>query len=191
MSKNKETINEEPINEVKENEEYILNSSLSENVLTNLKILSNIKTNDKLSKDVNNVLIIDTPYIGQGITRWWHSNSRDETIKNLENIITDTFKLIDNVYSSEFTDLPGNDIENNYYYKHSLPTNYFKSENSQQLQTFSIELTNSIKGLENLKLTYKCDISVCSKIDVLIEKINIRIKKVNGLLTINTKSSNN
>jgi hypothetical protein len=182
--------NIEPINKANEKVEDLLNSSLSENVLTNLKILSNIKTNDKLSKDDNNILIIDAPYYGQGAVRWWYSDSRDETIKHLENIITNTFKLIDNVYSSEVTNVTGNDIENNYYYKHTLPKNYFKSENSQQLQTFSIELKNSIKGLENLKLTYKNDISVCSKIDVLIEKINIRIKKVNSLLTINTKSTN-
>ena len=130
--------------------------------------------------------IIDSPYIGQGVVRWWYSDSRDESIKNLEAIINDTFNLIDSVYLSEVGGSSESDIENNYYYKHSLPKDYFKSENSQQLQTFSIELKNSIKGLENLKLSYKDDISVCSRIDVLIEKINIRIKKVNGLLTINT-----
>uniref|UniRef100_A0A6C0LZB5 Uncharacterized protein n=1 Tax=viral metagenome TaxID=1070528 RepID=A0A6C0LZB5_9ZZZZ len=168
-------------------EETILSKSeCSQNVLTNLKILANIKPNDKLSKNEHGILIIDSPYIGQGAVRWWYSDSRDESIKNLEGIINETFNLIDSVYSSEVGHSNGNDIENNYYYKHSLPKDYFKSENSQQLQTFSIELKNSIKGLENLKLTYKDDISVCSRIDVLIEKINIRIKKVNGLLTINT-----
>ena len=182
--------NKEPINTVGDNTENVLNNNLSENVLTNLKILSNLKTNDKLSKDDKNILIIDSPYYGQGVARWWYSDSRDETMKHLENIINNSFKLIDNIYSSEFKDITGNDIENNYYYKHTIPKNYFKSENSQQLQVFSIELTNSIKGLENLKLTYKNDIAICSKIDVLIEKINIRIKKINNLLTINTKSNN-
>ena len=56
-------------------------------------------------------------------------------------------------------------------------SNYFKNENSHQLQTFSLELKNSIKGLQNLQMTYKSDITVCSKIDVIIDKINIRIKK--------------
>ena len=149
--------NKEPINQTVDT---LSKSQYSENVLTNLKILSKIKANDKLSKNEKNILIIDSPYMGLGAVRWWYSDSRDETIKHLENIINDTFQLIDNVYSSELGHNDGNDIENNYYYKHSLPKDYFKSENSQQLQTFSIELKNSVKGLENLKITYKDDISV-------------------------------
>ena len=164
-------------------------SGFLENVLTNLKILSQIRANDKLSKDTEGTLIIDKPYMGQGAVRWWYSDSRDNTVEHLEKIIQDTFKIIDEVYSSEITQHNGSDIENNYYYKHSLPNNYFKSENSSQLQRFSIELNNSTKGLENLKITYKDDIKICSRVDVIIEKINIRIKKINSLLTINTNGN--
>lgn len=165
-------------------------SGFLENVLTNLKILSNIRPNDKLSNDNEGTLIIDKPYMFQGAVRWWYSDSRDNTVEHLEKIIQDTFKIIDQVYSSEITQNNGSDIENNYYYKHSLPNNYFKSENSAQLQRFSNELNNTIKGLENLKITYKNDIKICSRVDVIVEKINIRIKKINGLLTINTNNSN-
>ncbi len=35
-------------------------------------------------------------------------------------------------------------------------------------------LLNSIKGLENLKITYKNDIKTIAKIDLIIEKINIK-----------------
>lgn len=69
----------------------------------------------------------------------------------------------------------------------SASSNYFKNENSHQLQTFSLELKNSVKGLQNLQMTYKSDITMCSKIDVIIDKINIRIKKIDGLLTIKKK----
>jgi hypothetical protein len=170
-----------------ENETSLSDSQLSEQVLTNLKILAQVKPNDKLTQD-GNLLVIDTPYWGQGTLRWWKADSRVESLNFIEKIVNNTFKLIENIYSVEFK---GNnkDIENNYYYKHSLPKDYFKSENSQQLLNFSTELTNTIKGLENLKLTYHKDISVCSKIDVVIEKINIRIRKISSLLTVNTGTS--
>ena len=154
-----------------------------ESVLTNLKIVSNLKPNDKLTS-ANGILVIDTPYYTQGVYRWWNQDSRTNTMTDLEDLVNKAFEIIDHIYSSEIKNATGNDIENNYYYKHSQPDTYFKNENSQQLQNFSSELQNTIKGLQNLKITYKEDISICSKIDVMIEKIGIRIKKINQLLTI-------
>jgi len=159
-----------------------------ESILTNLKIISNLKPNDKLTiKD--NILVIDQPYYYQGVTRWWNQDSRTGTMVELEKIVNDTFTIIDNIYTSELQSKTGSSIDNNFYYKRSIPESYFKNENSQQLQSFSSELSNAIKGLQNLKLTYKNDISICSKIDVMIEKITIRIKKINSLLTIRPKDS--
>ena len=174
------------INENKnENENAIITV---ESILTNLKIISNLKPNDKLTiKD--NILVIDQPYYYQGVTRWWNQDSRTGTMVELEKIVNDTFTIIDNIYTSELQSKTGSSIDNNFYYKRSIPESYFKNENSQQLQSFSSELSNAIKGLQNLKLTYKNDISICSKIDVMIEKITIRIKKINSLLTIRPKDS--
>ena len=124
-----------------------------------------------------------------GVTRWWNQDSRTGTMVELEKIVNDTFTIIDNIYTSELQSKTGSSIDNNFYYKRSIPESYFKNENSQQLQSFSSELSNAIKGLQNLKLTYKNDISICSKIDVMIEKITIRIKKINSLLTIRPKDS--
>jgi len=159
-----------------------------ENVITNLKIISNLKPNDKLTIK-KSLLSIDTPYYSQGMYRWWNQDSRTSTMVELEKIINDTFTIIDNIYSAELHEKTGGKNIESTYYKNSLPQTYFQNENSQQLQTFSSELTNTIKGLQNLKLTYRKDISICSKIDVMIEKINIRIKKINQLLTIKSSES--
>jgi hypothetical protein len=159
-----------------------------ENVITNLKIISNLKPNDKLTIK-NSLLSIDTPYYSQGMYRWWNQDSRTNTMIELEKIINDTFSIIDDIYSAELHEKTGGKNLESKYYKNSLPQTYFQNENSQQLQTFSSELTNTIKGLQNLKLTYRKDISICSKIDVMIEKINIRIKKINQLLTIKPSES--
>jgi len=156
-----------------------------ESVLTNLKIISNVNPNDKLTF-IDDMLIIDPPIYTQGLIRWWRADSRIHSINEIEKLIQNTFCIIDNIYSSEINNTTNSNVENNYYYKRSIPNNYFKTENSQQLQTFSNELTNAVKGLQHLKMTYQSDISICSKIDVMIDKINIRVNKINKLMTITT-----
>ena len=134
------------------------NSELNnvENVLTNLKIISNLKPNDKLTNN-DDILIIDTPSYTQGVSRWWNGHSRSASLAFIEKLINDAFQIIDAIYSSELEKATGTKVENNYYYKHAIPKNYFKNENSQQLQNFSNELKNAVKGLQNLKITYKHD----------------------------------
>lgn len=153
----------------------------SEVIITNLKIISNLKPNDKLTLR-GNILDIDKPYYYQGVHRWWNDDSRVNTLLELEKIINKSFNIIDKIYKSEVENNLNPNEDN--YYEQVSSSSYFKNENSQQLQCYSLELKNSIKGLQNLQMTYKSDISICSKIDVIIEKINIRIKKIDGLLTI-------
>ncbi len=47
-----------------------------------------------------------------------------------------------------------------------------------------MELSNASKGLENLKITYKDDVSIISKLDLIIDKINMRVEKINKILFI-------
>lgn len=153
-------------------------------ILTNLKIISSLKPGDKLtSKD--NILVIDTSYVTQGAYRWINGDSRSSSVEFIKKVMDKAYNIIDNIYMAEFekdAEIPG---KKNYYSKREVNTTYFKDGNSQQLQAYSIELTNAIKGLQNLKVTYKDDIATCSKIDVVVDKISIRIKKINNLLTIN------
>ena len=45
-------------------------------------------------------------------------------------------------------------------------------------------MTNCIEGLNNLKLTYNEDLSVKTIIDLLIQKIQTRISKIDNILVI-------
>jgi hypothetical protein len=65
----------------------------------------------------------------------------------------------------------------------------FKEGNSNVLLTFVSDMRNAMEGLANLKQTYRNDISTVSAIDVLIEKINIRIKKISSILSIDRTST--
>lgn len=151
-------------------------------IVRNLKIISSIKPNDKIIKK-GNTIKIDTPYIYQGISRYWNGDSRKESLNQIEHLIENTFNKIDLIYSNEIEHRTGGlNGSNNYYNKgHS----YFETENTQKLQIFSNELKNSIGGLNSLKQTYNVDISICSRIEVVIEKINLRIKKIQELFKIN------
>ena len=151
-------------------------------IVRNLKIISSIKPNDKIIKK-GNTIKIDTPYIYQGISRYWNGDSRKESLNQIEHLIETTFNKIDLIYSNEIEHRTGGlNGSNNYYNKgHS----YFETENTQKLQIFSNELKNSIGGLNSLKQTYNVDISICSRIEVVIEKINLRIKKIQELFKIN------
>ena len=65
----------------------------------------------------------------------------------------------------------------------------FKEENSNLLIQFTQEMSNAISGLGNLKSTYKNDITTVSNIEIIIEKMNVRVKKIAGLLKINNSSN--
>ena len=154
-------------------------------IIRNLKILGNIKPNDKLIKK-GDTIKIDTPYLYQGLSRYWNGNSRKESVGNIEHLIEVSFNMIDLIYSNEIEKRTGG-LED--YYNSNRGQVYFETENAQKLTIFSTELKNVLKGLNNLKQTYNSDISICSRIDVVIEKINLRIKKIQELFQINLSQS--
>jgi hypothetical protein len=62
--------------------------------------------------------------------------------------------------------------------------NFFQHSNHNILQKFLIELKNSIRGLQNLRITYNTDVSCKSQLDVIIEEIEFRIEKIKDSLKI-------
>lgn len=154
------------------------NSSLNtenmtiEEILLQLNIISKI---DKLSKITvsNKSLEIDNRYF-QFIRRYYNGDSRNSTIENIDQIISKSFILIDDILNKEVA----NDIEK------GQQKNYFTEDNSHLLQRFLLELTNSIKGINNLKQTYSGDTTTTARVDFIIQKINMRIEKIQKLLNI-------
>ena len=136
-----------------------------------LKIISNIKEYDKLIKTTDNMIEIDNGNYTQSFRRWWNGHNRNETIEFLKEFIyNQTFKIID--------DTLDNELDN----KKSV--NFFKETNHNILQKFLLELKNSIKGLQNLKITYTRDITITSNLDQIIEEIQFRIERIKQSLQI-------
>jgi uncharacterized protein YsxB (DUF464 family) len=153
---------------------------LKTNSFTNLKILSKIQVGDKLLYQ-DGLFYIDCWTYIQPIYRWYYNESRSSTLKYLNDFIQSVFNLIEIIYSNEMGTL-----ENNYYIQVSKPE-IFNDENSTLLVNIINELQNAINGLNNIKQTYKQDIHFVSSIDILIEKIQVRIKKVQNSLSIKNK----
>ena len=162
------------------------NSEIENNVqicLTNLKILAKIKNNNKLSYYDNTFHIDDAGY-AQGVRRWWSAESRNETIKNLDQFINTVFITIDAIYNRECIG-SSFDTTNTYYLNITNRPSVFKEENSNLLIEFNKEISNAIIGLNNLKHTYKNDIATVSSLEIIIEKLNVRAKKIAEILKVN------
>lgn len=149
----------------------------SEIILLNLKIISQIKENEKLNINIDQLSIDNSKC--QFFTRAYYGNSRENTTIMLESIINNALLstdkiLLDAVSNENILDDKRDEI--------------LREDPSQLLHRYLLEMSNSIKGLENLKVTYRDDVSVKSKLDLIIEKIKTRIEKINKVLTINFKN---
>jgi len=141
--------------------------------LVNLKIIAKIKKDDKLIFSGELLEIDDTQWLFKGLTRWYGKASRKQTIDKINHVINDVFSFIDNTLANEFSHIPDK--------KH---THILKEDNSEILQKFLIHLNNAVEGLENLKITYIDDESIISKLDVIIDKIQVKTDKMNKILRI-------
>tara|TARA_B100000401_G_C52811750_1_gene724242 strand:- start:934 stop:1500 length:567 start_codon:yes stop_codon:yes gene_type:complete len=152
--------------------------------LTNLKILAKIKVGDKLCfDDTLQHFSLDEWSYTQPLTRWWSSEGRKSTIKSLDEFIAAVFLTIDNIYSNEVSEVY-NGVENTYYSRMATSNHVFKEENTNLLLSFVTELRNAISGINNLKQTYNTDVGTVSALDIIIEKMNVRVKKIQGILQV-------
>lgn len=136
-----------------------------EDVILNLKLISKIKQNDKMIV-VNKVIQVDHRLF-QPLFRWYTSDNRSETFNFITLIIN---KGIENLSSEKKEDV--------------IYTKDFIKK----------ELLNCLEGLENLGATYKNDILISSKIDLLKDKIkkicNFENKNKNEYSNNNKKKGN-
>lgn len=132
-----------------------------ENTVLNLKMMSQIKPFDKLYIE-NGLLKIDTPALFQGIYRWYKEYSRESTTKDLDTIIKNVIEITDNLLEKDNITIDENTL----------------------CQQILIEINNASKGLSNLKITYKDDTFMFSKLDIIKEKLKSRKDKIISLMKV-------
>ena len=152
-------------------------------VLYKLRIISHLKQGDKLYCSTDNNIFIDNSYI-PSISRYINNQNRNITISFITDCIENVIYITDFIYKNELS------VKKNIKEKDTRNiNNFFKESNDKILKKFYIKLTTVIEGLTNLKLTYNDDLSVKTTIDLLIQKIQTRISKIDNILIISLSTS--
>ncbi len=152
------------------------------NELLNLLILSKLQVGDKIMV-YNNNIYINNGYF-QGISRKWNGDSRIKSIEIIEETVNAVFKFTDDLLNRE---LETSNIRNKSY-SARVSGNYkttFEDEVKTQFLNINKHLNGCCNGLQNLKITYINDINTTTKLSNIIEKITMRINKIDNLMKIN------
>jgi hypothetical protein len=143
-------------------------------LLLDLKIIASVKEYDKLAiNESTKQLTIDKPYILQGVLRYLYGQGREQALEYIENIINAVFTMTDDLLESTTST------------NASMHTTLCFADDTKSIyQNIVHHLTSSISGLQNMKITYMKDIPCTSRIQLIIEKIQNRIQKINNLMKI-------
>lgn len=197
QSENDDIDNEEQIDITE-----IIKKKSIDDLLLDLKIIAQIKENDKMCVCDKTITIDSNYYLVQGLMRWINKESRSSTLDYIEFLLNRCFEIINNILIEEtdtktsisasdfFTDT---DSKTKTAIKQNITMNVsgtpekrnrFKDENSLVLKRFYVEMINAEKGLDNLRITYNSDISVTSRIELLLQTLKNRIIKIDEILQI-------
>ncbi len=147
--------------------------SIGEYFIDNLKILESIKSGNKIYYDKNTEKIcIDDSFILQGIWRYYNNVSRHDTIFIINKLINDIEIYVNAMYLKE-TDKQ---------HKNKMFSNKLSSKLTNIIITFMDRITKSVKGIENLKLTYETDTDLIQNLTKLIEKSHTLVNSLKKML---------
>jgi predicted transglutaminase-like cysteine proteinase len=136
---------------------------IPDKLFINLKILSKIQKNGRISRSSDGIIALEHETFYQSVKRFVTSDSRRQSVFEINSIINETIECMNNIVNSKFM--------NKMY---STTDEYYK--NCDTLSLLLKELTAARVGIENLKFTYSSDPNVNSQLDILIIKINSSIK---------------
>ena len=158
--------------ELKDEEKNINGDISLDSLILNLKIISKLKTGYKLSIKENNGQVndvyIDNSYF-QNLYRIFSDNSRDNTTKFLEELDREITKKIESIVK----------IEN------CNDSDMFLNSKENILLNLSHNLNLSFVGLNNLINTYANDEYTISKIEMIINNFELKIRKISNILKVN------
>lgn len=178
LNKYSRTLDKGPTDKVSEKEtekkvnDELTNDLTFDSIILNLKIISKLKPGYKLSVKENDTpennlsnVYIDTSYF-QYFYRMWSDNSREQTTSFLENLDIEISKKIEELVCQE-------------------ETNMFLNSKENILLNLSHNLNLSLVGLNNLINTYNDDEYIISKIEMIINNFELKIRKISSIIKIN------
>ena len=154
----KNTNEENTIEENADNDDKTSRQDKLDKLLLNLRTISEIKDFDKLRVNNDNLKIDQSSL--QFVTRWYYAEGRDNTLTKISDILEETFSHIET-------------IKNNTY-----------DNANRDIQRILVGLTTSVKGIDCLKVTYKKDINIITRLNLYAEKINMKINELNTTINL-------
>ena len=140
---------------------------------TNLENLSTIKEGYKIFITRDNIIMLDEPYMFQGLWRYYNNIKRGDAIF----IINKLFNNIERYYNS-------------FYVKTCMIKNQHKIMAIPEsiIDDFKLiidKMNNSKLGIENLSKTYKYDSETVKELEKIIDTINTMITNFTKLYSTN------
>lgn len=137
-------------------------------LLLNLRIISKIPENGKINRCENGLFSISTKnsYTNK-LFRFVSGDNRSNNIKEISQLIDLVIYTVSEIFNSKFYD------------EELYPVGY--NERKEKIMNYYSAMEISLKGLDNLKNTYKNDEVASSKIDLIVEKIKIFLKNYSDI----------
>lgn len=157
-----------------------ITQEMIDNLLYKLQIFTSIQKGNKLLCKTDNNVTIDNSYI-PAFSRWYYSEDRNVTIDLIKNTINDVYSITDTIFRNEVA-LQKNDKEKEM--RTNSVNNFFKYSNQEILKKILLVSSSSLKGLQNLRTTYQDDIQITTELDIQINKLQLRVSKLDHSLQI-------
>jgi hypothetical protein len=138
-------------------------TSINDKLFINLKILSKIQKNGRISRSCDGIISLEQESFYQSLKRFISSDSRKQSILEINSIIVETIDTLNSIVNSKYMDKKFNTT--NEYYK-----------NCENINSILNEFKNARIGIVNLQFTYKLDANIASQLDIIILKMNSAIK---------------
>lgn len=140
-------------------------SNIPDKLFINLKIIGKIQKNGRISRSSAGIISLENESFYQSIKRFVTSDSRKQSIFEINSIINETIISLQSTINSKY--MNKNYCKTDEYYK-----------NCESISLILLELINAKIGVENLKFTYTSDANIESQLDIIILKMSSTIKDI-------------
>ncbi len=140
-----------------------------DSILLDLKIISKLQVGNKLYRNGNNTLGIQEYERFVSIKRYLFGDNRYRSIEDIERVIDFAIEKCQSILDSIYYNKSCKSVIDNPFMKQKYESEYNIRKN--YINSLYTELKNSIKGINNLRETYKADVNVVSKIDIILANI--------------------
>lgn len=151
-----------------------------DNLFINLKLLGKITTQGRKLYTQGEYLKLDEgKNYKQTISRWWYNEDRVDTLDKIKEIIRESIDFGQSaIYSEILLRECNSDAVDDKIRK-------WVTDNMGFLKSLVSEMEKAIVGIKTLQDTYSDDSTLCSKLELEIELMEINISKFKEFLKIN------